>query len=510
MAFRRTFWLLGLIVSASCSLIAQKQIDYQSDWGERRPSFPNQLILRSNVIFFHDGMTMHCDSAVLHTEDDFVEAFGNIHCYQDTTHLYGDKVQYDGNTKIAEIFGKVVTLQDGATTLQTDCLVWDREAETVRYTTGADIWDEENTLRSEEGTYFVGEKLFEFTDKVRISSQKADIISDFVAYETQTDIAFFQSPTEITTSDSIFIKTSLGEFNTRTNQALLLRDNFVKQKAQSLKADSIDYNTETECGVAVGNVRIEDTANAVIILSQYLETDRKDSIKYAFLTNGLHLRQMDEGDTLHLHADTLWVDFDSLDKAEKIRVYRHVKFYRSDIQGICEVGIYNLKDSLAFMLERPALWQDESQFTADTIEIRIAKKGIRSMQLYPNPFIVQNSDTASALYYNQISGRRMRADFSNRRIAYAQMDNNVNLIYYVWEEKNGKPKQLTGVNIGTCASLKMYFERGRLKKMTAVSQPDFFLDDVERVSEKERTLKGFISLEKQRPHSLNDIFIHRN
>ena len=113
MSLKRTALQIFFIVITTCSAIAQKQIDYQSDWGERRPSFPDCLILKSNVVFVHQDMTMSCDSAVFNTKDNFIEAFGNIHLWQDTIDLYGDQVYYDGNTKTAEIFGKVVTLQDG-------------------------------------------------------------------------------------------------------------------------------------------------------------------------------------------------------------------------------------------------------------------------------------------------------------------------------------------------------------------------------------------------------------
>ena len=99
MPFKSRLIPFAILLSLAYGLAAQKQIDYQSDWGERKPSFPNQLILCRNVIFHHDNMTMNCDSAVFHTDDNFIEAFGEIHLYQDTVHLYGERVYYDGNTK---------------------------------------------------------------------------------------------------------------------------------------------------------------------------------------------------------------------------------------------------------------------------------------------------------------------------------------------------------------------------------------------------------------------------
>jgi lipopolysaccharide export system protein LptA len=499
-----------LIVFLSCSVLAQKQIDYKSDWGERLPSFPNQLILKSNVVFFHDGMTMLCDSAIFHTKDDYIEAFGNIHIHQDTIHLYGDNVYYDGKTKVAEIFGDTVRLTDDKMTLFTDYMLWERTYNEVRYTNSAVIQDGESTLESVFGTYYTQTKIFEFTDRVKIKSPDANVDSDSLLYDSQSDWAYFYAPTTITTSDSMIINTDKGDFNLETNQSLLWSNNTIKQKAQTLIADSIDYNTETKCGKAFGNVFISDTTNQMEAFGNYLEMDRKDSLKYAFLTEKVLLHQFDETDTLHLHSDTLWVAFDSTDKADRLLAYNHVKVFRNDIQAVCEYADYNIKDSIVFLLEQPVLWQDDSQFTADTIRIKTAKKGIKQMFLYPNPLIVQNSDSTTNQYYNQISGKHLAADFSGSRITYAQIDGNINIIYHIWEEKENKPKQHTGINIGTCATLKIYFEKGKPKKMTAIQQPDFYLDDETRIDEKDKTLKDFIWLEADRPKTPEDIFIHRN
>lgn len=155
------------------------------------------------------------------------------------------------------------------------------------------------------------------------------------------------------------------------------------------------------------------------------------------------------------------------------------------------------------------MWNEENQFTADTIVLTVAEGGIKSMRMYPNSFIVQNSDTATEMYFNQVSGRVFDAEFEDSRIAYAQMQGNVRTIYHFWEEDKDK-KQLTGINIGSSVGLKMYFKKGKLEKMTAVDKPEFYLDDKDRIKEEDKTLKGFIWLESQRPLSPQDIFKHRD
>lgn len=488
---------------------AQKEVYYSSDWGEKLPSFPNHLILKSNVVFIHEDMTMTCDSAVFNTEENLINAYYNIHIYQDTLHLYGDEFFYNANTKVAEVFGDTVTLHDEKMTLQTDYMVMDRVAQTVRYTTHAEIWDEENTLESNFGTYLIDTKAFEFTDKVILQNQDVKILSDSLFYESKTDIAYFYNKTDITTKDSVKIYTFEGNYNTKTDEALLYKDNLIINESKQLKADSIQYNTKTEKAKAYYNVFLKDSINQLIAYSQYLEKDEKDSIPYIYLTQDLLLQQIEEQDTLHLHCDSIWIYFDTTMNAEEMYAYNHVKFYREDMQGVSDLLFYDVKDSLVYFLGRPVLWNENNQFTADTISLKIEKNTIKEMFMYPNVIIAQNSDTTTKQYFNQISGKRFRADFKKGKIRFAEIEQQVKTIYYFWEEGK-KTKKLTGINIGESSKLNLYFEKGQLSKMTAIDMPKFYLDDENRIEENEKNLKGFLWLEDDRPMSKTDIFQHRD
>lgn len=474
---RIKIYLIALL--SLSNVFAQKEISYSSDWGEKLPSFPNHLILKSNVVFVHEGMTMTCDSAVFNTQDNLINAYHNIHIYQDTLHLYGDEFFYDANIKVAEVFGDTVILHDDEVILQTDYMVMDRVLQTVRYTNHADIWDKENTLESQIGTYFIEPKTFEFAQKVKIKTPKAEIFSDSIFY------------------------------NSRNDDAILYENNLILSDSKLLKADSIHYNTKTEFSKAFKNVYINDSVNQLNAYSSYLEKNEKDSIPYVFLCQDILVEQVDNKDTLFLHCDSIWINFDTAMNAEEMFAYQHVKFYREDMQGVSDYLYYDVKDSLVYFLGEPVLWSEANQFTADTISLKLEKKSVKQMFMYPNVLIAQNSDTNSLQYFNQISGKKFTADFKKNKITYAIIENQVKSIFYFWEEgKNSK--KLTGVNIGESSMLNLYFEKGRLKKMTAIDMPKFFLDDYERIEEEKRNLKGFIWFEEQRPMSKSDIFQHRD
>lgn len=149
------FLLLFICVFAvNMNVSAQKQIDYSSKVGYIRPENPDDMTLIHDVVFVHDSMTMYCDSAIYNKKENYFFAFNNIVMIQKDTRLTGDELHYYGNERVGHLSGKTVILKDKEVTMQTDYLLLDRNDNTVRYITGADIWDNENTLKSQEGIYF--------------------------------------------------------------------------------------------------------------------------------------------------------------------------------------------------------------------------------------------------------------------------------------------------------------------------------------------------------------------
>ena len=66
----------------------------------------NAQILRGNVIFRHEEALMYCDSAYFYENTNSIDAFGHVRFVQgDTLQGFGDKLFYDGNTKLAAFAG---------------------------------------------------------------------------------------------------------------------------------------------------------------------------------------------------------------------------------------------------------------------------------------------------------------------------------------------------------------------------------------------------------------------
>src|SRR5665647_2320625 len=65
--------------------------------------------LIGNVLLSHGNVRMYCDSAYFYKDSSNVaDAYSHVHIIQgDTLNLYGDRIKYDGNSKIAIVTGNV-------------------------------------------------------------------------------------------------------------------------------------------------------------------------------------------------------------------------------------------------------------------------------------------------------------------------------------------------------------------------------------------------------------------
>jgi lipopolysaccharide assembly outer membrane protein LptD (OstA) len=83
---------------------------------------PDARRLIGDVRFQHEDATMRCDSAWQFTVDNRFNAYGNVKIQvNDSVEIFGDKLYYNGNTRIAEIHGNVMMV-DNQMTLTTQHL----------------------------------------------------------------------------------------------------------------------------------------------------------------------------------------------------------------------------------------------------------------------------------------------------------------------------------------------------------------------------------------------------
>ena len=492
---------LFCFLSASQLLGQKKMITYSSGGGTVDPNNKNVTILFKPVTASHEDMTLFADSALFNSSENSFTAYWNVKIIvNDSITIYGEKLFYDGNTRIVSMREKV-RLIDGEMILTTEELTYDRNTNIAHYPNKGTTTKNQNTLKSIKGYYHSNTKDFFFRDSVVLTDQSSVIYSDTMLYNTETEIAYFEGPTHVY-SDSSYIYCEAGWYNTITEESETNKNSYLQNKNQNVKSDTIYYNRITDFGTARWNVIMTDSTNNIILTGEYAEMNNKEH--FSFLTDKATAMFIDDKlDTLFLHADTLYAHTDSLQDFESLRAYYKVKFYRNDIQGCCDSLYHFIPDSLTQMFYNPIIWMDERQFIGDTMEFTSGNDGLKIFEIKNNAFIISKEDYEE---YDQVKGLNIKGYFENGELDYVDVTGNSESVYYIREEEKNELKPLIGVNAGKGERMRIYFENREPVKILTFEDPVMKIYPPREVPQEFKYMEGFKWLYEIRPKSKEDIY----
>ena len=456
---------------------------------------PDAQILNGDVCFRHDSSYMYCDSAYFFEQANSLEAFSNVRMEQgDTLFVYGDYLFYDGNTQIAYL-RENVRMENGEVTLFTDSLNYERIPNIGYYFEGGMIVDSLNQLTSFYGQYSTDTKLAVFNDSVQLENPDFTLYSDTLNYDTESKIATILGPSVIV-SDSGTIHTSRGWYDTQNNTSLLLDRSQVESGEKILIGDSIFYNRDSGMGEVYGNMLLIDTAQHVTLEGNYGYYNEQTG--YAFATDSARFLEYSQGDTLFLHADTLQMM--TVDSAyREIKAYYGVRFYRTDMQGVCDSMQFNTRDSVLYMYTEPVIWNEQYQLYGDTIAIYMNDSTIEYAHVIQFAFAAQHVDST---YYNQLKGNDLKAYFENQELRRIDVNGNAELNYYPLENDGSK----VGMNNAKGASLSIWVKNNKLDRLGIYTGVTGTLTPIPDLKPDQKTLKDFYWFDYLRPKDKYDIY----
>lgn len=454
-------------------------------------------ILIGNVIIIHDSTYFYCDSAVINNQRHDFKAYGNVFILMsDSVELYGDRLSYQGDEKIAYIYDNVKLIDD-KTTLYTDYLVYYRLQKKGIFNRGGRIIDGENVLTSRIGEYYSSLKEYFFTDSVIVTTPEHVIKSDTLRYNTISEIVHFKGYSTLTGKDD-FMFAFKGWSDTKSDITSLKKHATVKHKHHIIYGDSVYFDKAREYGYAEKNAILMDVEKEMVVEGQIVEYVLQES--YAYATDSAFAVLIDNNDSLFLHADTLKMIFDTADKFDHLLAYDKTKFFRKDMQGACDSLIYNLKDSIISMYKEPVLWSNKNQLTSDSLKIFMTNKAMDSLVMYNSAFIISVDSTDT---FNQIKGRDVIAYFRRNEMYKISVNGNSETVYFIRDENT---KELVGVNKALASNMEIKLENREMIEILYLDNPQATLYPVFDINSSEQKLKGFKWMEYLRPKSKEDIF----
>ncbi|WP_142783441.1 OstA-like protein [Changchengzhania lutea] len=511
---------IGLLSISSLFAQGKKkiQIPYSGFLTFDEENYPGAKILTRDdsqqVHIAHENINVWCDRAIHYSQENFIEAFGNVKMVQgDTINMTSKYVEYSGKTQLAFASGDVV-LTDPNSIITSDTLYYDRMKQQAFYNSGGTVVkDSSGTITSRIGRYYMDQKKYQFVNDVVLVNKDATILSNFFDFYSNSGHAYLYGPSTITTSESVTY-CEKGFYDTETKTGYAVKNSKINYDNRIIEGDSLYFDNNRSFASATNNITVTDTINKSIIKGHYAEVFKeKDSV---FITKRALAITIQENDSVYVHADKIMVTGKPENRI--VRAYYNAKIYKSDLSGKADSIHTNQKTGLTQLINlgrlssgdnfsiarKPILWNFDNQMTGDTIHLISNPKTekLDSLLVFNSAFII-SKDTISENGYNQIYGQRLVGTF-NEENALRQVDitKNAESIFYARNDL----QELIGIDKAKSGSISILFADGDIEEYSRFNQIDGNTYPESEFPERERQLRGFDWRDNERPNSVEDLF----
>lgn len=284
----------------------KKLIDLKSDlMGPVAPG-DSVVFLVGNFAAQHNGAVITCDSAVRYS-DMRIEFFGNVLINKNTTYIYGDRAEYDGNVNEARVYSDIVKVVDGDATLYTYQFLFNTKTNVGEFADGGVLTNRENLLEAVRGYYYADTKELIAVDQVEMRNDEYELKGDSVVYNMATDNAYFFEHTNIWNRDGDYLYADRGSYEKLDTLYIITRNGYILTEKQEIWSDSIDYYRVKDHVIMRHDLQLDDTEHKAIGFGDYGEYWKDPG--NAFLTRRPAVVSYDlsQGDSLFMRADSMYL-----------------------------------------------------------------------------------------------------------------------------------------------------------------------------------------------------------
>ncbi len=285
---------------------SMQPIDYKADLiGPVAPG-DSVIFFVGNFAAQHNGAVITCDSAVRYS-DQFWEFFGNVLINKNTTYVYGDRGEYNGNVNEASVYSEIIKVVDGDATLYTYHFRYNTVSNVGEFYDGGVLLNGENRLESKRGYYYGDEKRLVAVDEVQMRNEEYELKGDSVIYDMTTDNAYFFDRTNLWNRDGEYLYADRGEYRKADSLYVITRNGYLLTEKQELWSDSIDYFRPQGHVVLRRDLQIDDTEHKVLAFGDYGEYWQDPG--NAFLTRRPAVISYDtsQGDSVYMRSDSIFL-----------------------------------------------------------------------------------------------------------------------------------------------------------------------------------------------------------
>jgi len=456
--------------------------------------------LQGNVRLLYDSVYFFADTAIV--TDYMFNASGNVVIIKgDSLKLFADSLRYYRDQKRALFLAPVVVTKDA------------------------------KRIYSEEGFYDMDDNLGEFIGDAQFVENQDTSTADKIIYNGKEEItsllgqAKYRAGNDYGEADSIFYNQKTDKIKLEGNAIFQNEENevtgniinydkkddvidvegrsFLSNPPFLITANDLNYLKVAGTATADGEVIWKDTSSDYTIYADHIRYKEEKSYMTAYNDTGKPILEnmMNATDTLRLSGDTLIAYKEVYAESDTQKVflsYANVEILMEDMQAICDSLSFIERDSQFVLYEQPIMWSDSSQFSGDTVLIKLKEETIDEVNLLKNAVIISTEDMQ---FFNQIAGDNADAYFKEKKIKTLDVIGTAKSVYYLKDEA----KAYIGANVTDCRRIIFKFEDGDLKQTRFYEENTHKLTPMDQVSHESIRVKGYNWNPDKRPLTLEDL-----
>jgi lipopolysaccharide export system protein LptA len=375
----------------------------------------------------------------------------------DIIHITGKK--YIGKTlngeSIREVQGNVVLTQ-GNVRINCDTAVQYLASNNAKLEGNVIITQDTVTITADSGYYYGTEKKAETSAGVTLNDKKVILTADSGSYFFNNKVAVFRHNVKL--YDTTTILTSEKLIYYKTQDRIIATGNVkIVDNENVTYADSVDFYRKLRISFAYKNVRIKNLKNNVMIFGEHLENYAKRN--YTLVDKNPVMIQIDtaymernltNSEGLKFVLDTLVIKSKKMESFRDSSIYKaedSVRIVRGDFASRNDFTIYYKKQQKIITYKtvenasQPILWFSNSQLTGDSVTIYLVNNRINHLEVDRDAFVL-SQDSTYQRRFNQLSGSKVIAYFSDNQLVRTEIFGGVHSIYYLFDDhtKNGLTK----------------------------------------------------------------------
>ena len=284
----------------------KKLIDLRADLTGPIAPGDSAIFLVGNFAAQHNGAVITCDSAVRYS-DKKIEFFGNVLINKNTTYVYGDRADYDGETNEARVYSDLIKVVDGDATLYTYKFAFNTLDNIGIFADGGILINRDNLLESVRGYYYADTKELICVERVEMRNDEYQLKGDSVVYNMATDQARYFEHTNIWNKDGDYLYADRGAYDKADTLYSVTRNGYILTEKQEVWSDSIDYYRALDHAILRRDIQIDDTEHKVLAFGDYGAYWKQPGDAFLTRRPAVISYDLSQGDSLFMRADSMFL-----------------------------------------------------------------------------------------------------------------------------------------------------------------------------------------------------------